>query len=60
MSIEKQFTEIRELIRQAKEKVFRYVNTELIDLYRNIGKYISIKTENNEWGTHVLSIFRII
>lgn len=54
MNIEKQFIEIRELIQKAKEKVFRYVNTELIDLYWNIGKYISAKTGNNEWGTNVV------
>ncbi len=53
-TVEKQFAEIRELIVKAKEKVFHYVNTELIDLYWNIGKYISLKTQSSEWGTGVV------
>lgn len=53
-SVEKQFAEIRKLILIAKDKVFHFANTELIDLYWNIGKYISLKIENSEWGSNVV------
>jgi predicted nuclease of restriction endonuclease-like (RecB) superfamily len=31
------------------------VNTELIGLYWNIGKYISVKIKNSEWGDSVVN-----
>jgi predicted nuclease of restriction endonuclease-like (RecB) superfamily len=46
----KSFTQIVELIKQSKQKVFASVNTELINLYWNIGEYISKKTESDGWG----------
>lgn len=49
MKIEQQFIEIRSLIIQAKENSFKAVNTELIYLYWNIGKYISNKINSSEW-----------
>ena len=50
MKPEKQFTEIISLIRQARRNTFRAVNTELIDLYWNIGEYISKRTQGEGWG----------
>ena len=55
MKLEHQFIEIRELIIQAKKNSYKAVNTELINLYWNIGKYISEKTNNSEWGKSVVS-----
>ena len=43
MNLEKQFTEIRQLINSAKAKALKAVNTGLISLYWEIGKYISNK-----------------
>lgn len=50
MKIQKQFTEVITLIRQARFEAFKLVNTTLIDLYWNIGDYISQRTENEGWG----------
>jgi len=55
MKLEQQFIEIRELIIQAKENSYKAVNTELINLYWNIGKYISEKVNNSEWGKSIVS-----
>ncbi len=54
MKLEKQFTEIQQLINRAKAKAFNAVNTELISLYWEIGKYISNKIANQEWGKGIV------
>ncbi len=54
MQLEKQFIEIRQLINKAKQKAFKSVNTELINLYWDIGKYISNKIANQEWGKGIV------
>ncbi len=54
MKLEKQFTEIHQLINKAKAKAFKAVNTELINLYWEIGKYISNKLANQEWGKGIV------
>lgn len=48
--MQKQFTEVITLIRQARFEAYKLVNTTLIDLYWNIGHYISQRTENEAWG----------
>jgi hypothetical protein len=40
MKLEKQFSEIRTLIQKAKNDAFKTINTVLIDLYWEIGKYV--------------------
>lgn len=45
------FTEVVRLIAAARERTFRAVNTTLIDLYWQVGEYISRKIEAAEWGT---------
>lgn len=47
MALENQFSEIVHLIRQARMAVFKAVNTELINLYWQVGEYIS---QHNDWG----------
>ncbi len=54
MELAQQFTEIQELIRKAKTRAFKAVNTELIGLYWEIGKYISAKITKAEWGKGVV------
>jgi predicted nuclease of restriction endonuclease-like (RecB) superfamily len=49
-----QFTTIIQLIRQARAKAIRSVNAELINLYWDIGAYISEKIERSEWGDSVV------
>jgi molybdenum cofactor biosynthesis enzyme MoaA len=38
---DKQFAEILQQIQQAKQRAFQQVNTVLVELYWNIGDYIS-------------------
>jgi predicted nuclease of restriction endonuclease-like (RecB) superfamily len=46
----KDFSELSRLIAERKTRVLQLVNTELIDLYWEIGKVISRKVEDAVWG----------
>lgn len=48
------FVEIAQIITTAKQKAIHAVNTALIDLYWQIGAYISHKLETAEWGDGVV------
>ena len=48
------FNHIVSLIRTARDNAFAKVNEELIKLYFNVGKFVSEKVENAEWGTAVV------
>ncbi|MUV04331.1 DUF1016 family protein [Flavobacterium rakeshii] len=48
--MENNFIEIAQLIKQARKNALKTVNTELINLYWNVGLYISTKIKNAEWG----------
>lgn len=50
MEVEKYFTEVSDLIKQAKNRTISVVNHELIDLYWKIGEYINQKCVNSDWG----------
>ena len=50
-----QFAEVVNMIRNARYKAIKNVNTQLIELYWKIGNYISVKIENEEWGRSVVS-----
>lgn len=50
-----QFTEVVQLINQARGKAIKAVNTELISLYWNIGAYVSNRIENGGWGQSVVT-----
>ncbi len=54
MKLENHFIEIYRLINKSRTKALTAVNTELIDLYMEIGKYISIKISNEEWGKSIV------
>ena len=49
------FTEISQLIAAARQRAVQAVNTELIELYWQIGKTISRKIEWAEWGDGVVA-----
>ncbi len=49
------FTDIIQLIKQSRTNAIRAVNAELINLYWNIGEYISKKIEQAEWGDAVVT-----
>jgi len=48
--LQKQFAEIISLIKQVRNNTLMTVNTELINLYWNVGEYISRKVANANWG----------
>lgn len=52
--MEKEFSNIINLIKQSRSNAIRAINAELIDLYWNIGKYISNKIDKAEWGNSVV------
>ncbi|WP_426810469.1 YhcG family protein [Pseudomonas sp. WOUb67] len=49
------FEEVLGLIRDARQRAVMAVNTQLIDLYWQVGAYISNKLERAEWGDSVVS-----
>lgn len=52
--MDKRFTEIIVLIKQSRTNAIKAVNAELINLYWNIGEYISKKIGESEWGDSVV------
>jgi predicted nuclease of restriction endonuclease-like (RecB) superfamily len=49
------FNEVLALIQSAKQQAMQAVNTQLIELYWQVGAYISRKLEKAEWGDSVVS-----
>lgn len=50
-----EFDEIVQLIESARQKSYQAVNTLLIDLYWQVGAYISQKLASAEWGDGVVT-----
>ncbi len=48
------FLEILDLIKAARQQAYQSVNASLIDLYWNVGAYISRKLSSAEWGDSVI------
>jgi predicted nuclease of restriction endonuclease-like (RecB) superfamily len=48
------FNSILTLIKTAKDRILKTVNTEIIDLYWQIGKEVSEKVQNGGWGKSVV------
>ena len=55
MKVDKYFGEILNLIVHAKQKAIIAVTSELINLYWNVGKYISEKTIAENWGKGIVN-----
>lgn len=53
--MEMRFTDIIQLIKQSRTNALKAVNAELINLYWNIGEYVSKKIETSEWGDSVVN-----
>lgn len=51
------FEKIVEIIEKSKMRAIKAVNTEMIEMYWQIGKYISEKTNNGGWGKSVVQEF---
>ena len=52
--MDNRFADIILLIKQSRTNAIRAVNSELINLYWNIGEYVSYKIEQSEWGDSVV------
>ncbi|WP_255680850.1 PDDEXK nuclease domain-containing protein [Flavobacterium pisciphilum] len=52
--IQEQFTDIIQLIKQSRSRAITAVNTEMINLYWNIGQYIHNRIETAQWGKSVV------
>jgi predicted nuclease of restriction endonuclease-like (RecB) superfamily len=52
--VEPSFAEVVHLIKSARKQAFQAVNTTLIELYWQVGAYISHKIESAEWGDKVV------
>ncbi len=48
--IETSFGEITELIRSAKQRAYSAVNTELVNLYWQVGEIINRRVSEEDWG----------
>ncbi|MCH7415414.1 PDDEXK nuclease domain-containing protein [Belliella sp. R4-6] len=53
--MDKRFADIIRLIKKSRANAIKSVNAELINLYWNIGEYISQKIEKSEWGDSVVT-----
>jgi predicted nuclease of restriction endonuclease-like (RecB) superfamily len=53
-TIQNHFLDIVQFIKESRFKAIKIINTELIELYWNIGEYISKKVESSEWGQSVV------
>lgn len=53
--MDNRFIDIIQLIKQSRTKTIKSVNAELINLYWNIGEFISNKLQLSEWGDSVVS-----
>lgn len=51
------FDEIVTIIEQARQRAFRAVNRELIEMYWQVGKYVSEKVKSNAWGKSIVQEF---
>jgi predicted nuclease of restriction endonuclease-like (RecB) superfamily len=51
------FEEIAAIIDRSRERVFRSVNRGLIDMYWEIGRYISEKAKTDKWGKSIVKEF---
>ncbi len=49
-----EFTEISSMIKRSRENAIKAINNELIELYWDIGKYITNKVKQDGWGNNVV------
>ncbi|HCC36484.1 MAG TPA: DUF1016 domain-containing protein [Treponema sp.] len=53
------FEEVIAIIDNARENAFRAVNRELINMYRDIGEYVSRRVADGGWGNAVVKDFSV-
>ncbi len=50
MQLQPQFKEVLQLIQQARQRAYQAVNTQLVQLYWQVGEYISNRVAAESWG----------
>ena len=55
--IQSQFEELKSIIVSHKNRACQTVNTELITTYWEVGKYVSIRINSEQWGSGVVNQF---
>lgn len=55
MQIEQQFQEVAFFVQKAKSDALKLVNKALINLYWQVGEYISLKIKQAEWGESIVT-----
>lgn len=55
IGLEKNFVDVINLIKNAQYIASKSVNRELINLYWSVGKYVSKKIQNAEWGNNIVT-----
>ena len=53
-NLDNQFREVVLLIQSFRNNALRLINTSLIDLYWNLGEYISRRISTEEWGKSIV------
>jgi predicted nuclease of restriction endonuclease-like (RecB) superfamily len=53
-NIQKQFNEVLAMVEKARSEAMSRVNSVLVELYWEVGKYVSKKLESAEWGDEVV------
>ena len=51
------FSKILEVIEKARERAYKAINRELIDMYWEVGKFISEKVQSDGWGKSIVKEF---
>ena len=54
MTLDIQFSEIKQLINSARFQAYRAVNSELVKLHWKVGEQLSNKLKNSEWGDGII------
>ena len=55
-NLESQFTEVLQQIQRAKQKTVQQVNRALVELYWNVGGYISGQVDKAGWGKSTVEV----
>jgi hypothetical protein len=56
-AISSDYQEIVSIIVNSKDKIYKALNNEIIDMYWNVGEYISGKAEEAGWGKSTILDF---
>ena len=55
MDLEKQFSEVIQIIKKAQANAYKIVNVELLNCYWQVGEYISQRVAGAVWGDKTIN-----